>query len=89
MKLPSLLLLLAFIATSAAQAATTILRGPYLQLATPTSIVVRWRTDTTEPSSVRYGLAANQLTLTAKSEGISTEHVVQLAKLQPLSLIHI
>jgi acid phosphatase type 7 len=46
-------------------------------------MVVRWRTDNTEPSSVRYGLAANQLTLTAKSEGISTEHVVQLTKLQP------
>ena len=83
MKIPSFLLLLALIAAPAAHAATTILRGPYLQLATPTSIVIRWRTDTTEPSSVRFGLAANQLTLTAKSEGISTEHVVQLAKLQP------
>ena len=83
MKLPSFLLLLAFLTAPAVHAATTILRGPYLQLATPTSIVIRWRTDTTEPSSVRFGLAANQLTLTAKSEGISTEHVVQLAKLQP------
>jgi hypothetical protein len=83
MKLPSFLLLLALIVAPAAHAATTILRGPYLQLATPTSMVVRWRTDTTEPSSVRYGLGANQLTLTAKSEGVGTEHVVQLAKLQP------
>jgi len=39
--------------TSLLPAATTILRGPYLQSATPTALVVRWRTDTTEGSSVR------------------------------------
>lgn len=65
------------------QAATTITRGPYLQLATPTSMVIRWRTDVTEASVVRYGLDPKQLTLSAKSEGISTEHIVHLPKLQP------
>ena len=53
-------------------AATTILRGPYLQSATPTSLVVRWRTDTTEGSFVRYGLAADALTETTKAFGIGT-----------------
>ena len=47
------------LAAPALPAATTILRGPYLQSATPTSLVVRWRTDTTEGSFVRYGLAAD------------------------------
>ncbi|MEY4815737.1 MAG: hypothetical protein RLZZ162_2810 [Verrucomicrobiota bacterium] len=64
-------------------AATTILRGPYLQSATPTSLVVRWRTDTTEGSFVRYGLAADALTETAKAFGIGTEHIVQLSELLP------
>ena len=83
MKLQSYLFFVALASAPFVDASTSIVRGPYLQLATPTSIVVRWRTDTTEPSSVRYGLAANQLTLTAKAEGVSTEHLVQLPKLQP------
>ena len=64
-------------------AATTILRGPYLQSATPTSLVVRWRTDTTEGSFVRYGIVADALTETAKAFGIGTEHIVQLSELLP------
>ena len=65
------------------QAATTIIRGPYLQSATPTSMVVRWRTDNTEPSIVRYGLTRTELTTTVKAEGITNEHFVYLGKLQP------
>ena len=64
-------------------AATTVVRGPYLQLATPTSMVIRWRTDNTEASVVSYGLERNQLTSTAKSEGIGAEHIVQLNGLKP------
>jgi hypothetical protein len=78
----SLLAGLAF-GLAAPQAATTIVRGPYLQTATPTSMVVRWRTDVTEASVVTYGLAKDQLTLSAKAEGLSTEHIVQLSKLEP------
>src|SRR4051812_4137847 len=64
-------------------AATTVVRGPYLQTATPTSMVVRWRTDIAEGSVVTYGLARNELTQSAKAEGISAEHIVQLSKLTP------
>ena len=53
------------------------------QLATPTGMVVCWRTDTTESSVVRYGLTADRLTRSAKAEGVGTEHVVQLSKLEP------
>jgi hypothetical protein len=63
--------------------ATTVVRGPYLQVATPTSMVIRWRTDYAETSVVRYGLTRNDLTLSAKSEGVGTEHIVQLADLKP------
>ncbi len=64
-------------------AATTILRGPYLQIATPTSLVVRWRTDATEASFVHYGLGEDALTLTAKAFGVGLEHIVQLTELHP------
>lgn len=64
-------------------AATSIIRGPYLQSATPTSMVVRWRTDATEGSVVSYGTERNALTKSAKAEGISAEHIVQLKGLLP------
>eukprot|EP01035_Chromulina_nebulosa_P064089 gene64089-87650_t len=84
LKLPLLALFASVALTSLPlTAATTILRGPYLQSATPTSLVVRWRTDTTEGSVVRYGLAADALTQTAKAFGIGTEHIVHLGDLQP------
>jgi acid phosphatase type 7 len=83
MKLRSTLIAATLLVLPALHAATTILRGPYLQTATPTSMVVRWRTDATEGSYVTYGTARDQLTLTAKAEGVSAEHIVQLSKLQP------
>jgi hypothetical protein len=84
MRLRHLLSFTALVATIiSAPAATTITRGPYLQLATPTSIVIRWRTDVTEASIIRYGLDPKELTLTAKAEGIGAEHIVNLPQLQP------
>lgn len=83
MKLRPLLLTSILLGLSALHAATTILRGPYLQSATPTSMVVRWRTDSTEGSAVTYGTERNQLTSVAKAEGVSTEHVVYLTGLKP------
>jgi len=68
---------------SALFAGTSMVRGPYLQTATPTSMIVRWRTDITEGSVVHYGLARDQLTQSAKAEGVTAEHIVQLANLKP------
>ncbi|MSU51383.1 MAG: metallophosphoesterase family protein [Opitutus sp.] len=82
-KLLPLLFLLLLGSSPTLRAAPTIIRGPYLQVATPTSIVVRWRTDTTEGSVVTYGLERNQLTSSAKAEGVSAEHIVQLTNLKP------
>ena len=67
----------------AAVAAPSLVRGPYLQSASPTSIVVRWRTDQAEGSVVKYGLAPDQLTSAAMSRGSLTEHVVALGDLKP------
>ena len=83
MKYPALLLSLAAIAGPAADAATTITRGPYLQSATPGSMVIRWRTDLTEASVVSYGVDRNALSSVARAEGVTAEHVVPLTGLQP------
>jgi hypothetical protein len=58
-------------------------RGPYLQLGTPESMVVRWRTEGPSPSSIRFGLSPTHLKFVARSPGASTEHVVLLTNLQP------
>jgi Calcineurin-like phosphoesterase/Bacterial Ig domain/Purple acid Phosphatase, N-terminal domain len=58
-------------------------RGPYLQLGTPTSVIVRWRTDTTSDSRVRFGTNAGSLTSTADDATQTAEHIVQLSGLTP------
>lgn len=80
---PRFALFVALAGVNLMSAATTVLRGPYLQSATPTSMVVRWRTDTTEASVVTYGTDKAKMTSTAKAEGVSAEHIVQLSNLTP------
>lgn len=81
--IPTLLLAALAFASPLLHAATTVVRGPYLQQATPTSMVVRWRTDTTEASVVRYGLSAENLAFIATAQGVGTEHIVHLPDLKP------
>ncbi len=56
-------------------------RGPYLQLATPQSVVVRWRTDLPTESVVRYGATPATLTSTASNPAVVTEHQVSVTGL--------
>ena len=63
--------------------AQALIRGPYLMVGTPTSIVVRWRTDKPASSRVQYGSAANALTLNFTDNTLVTEHVVKLTGLSP------
>lgn len=72
--------LMAFIKSGIAQ---KVIRGPYLQLGTPTSIVIRWRTDAAANSKVMLGLTANQLNRSVADETVTTEHEVKLTDLQP------
>ncbi len=60
-----------------------ILRGPYLQCGTTSSMVIRWRTDIPAASIVRYGLSPTHLNKKTNSPGSLTEHVVMLAGMQP------
>jgi hypothetical protein len=64
-------------------AAESLTRGPYLQLATPTSITVCWRTDAAVAGRVRYGLAADKLDASAAEGAATTEHRVRLDGLAP------
>ncbi len=70
------LLILALPAASA-----NLMRGPYVQLGTPTSMVVRWRTDVATDSRVRYGTDPANLNLTASDAAAVTEHEVRLSGL--------
>jgi len=58
-----------------------ITRGPYLQKATPTSLIVRWRTDVATDSVVRFGADPANLTGTASDPVSTTEHLVTLNNL--------
>jgi hypothetical protein len=60
-----------------------LLRGPYLQVGTPTSGVVRWRTDLDSDAIVYYGTDAASLTNSATATGGTNEHIVQISGLSP------
>src|SRR5436190_262090 len=64
-------------------AAARLTRGPYLQLGTPTSVIVKWRTDFASDSVVRYGLSSESLNQSAAAPGAAIEHEVQLSGLVP------
>ncbi|MBD0777570.1 metallophosphoesterase [Maribacter sp. ANRC-HE7] len=58
-------------------------RGPYLQTGTPTSVIVKWRTDTATESVVNYGKELGSLTKNETSKVLTTEHEVALSGLTP------
>jgi hypothetical protein len=60
-----------------------VTRGPYLQLGTPTSMVVRWRTDVPTDSRVRIGPAVGKAERTVERGEPTTEHEIELTGLRP------
>lgn len=63
--------------------AVQVARGPYLQKGTPSSVVVRWRTNVATDSRVRYGSSPGSLGSTVDDAASVTEHVVALSGLSP------
>ncbi len=61
----------------------TITRGPYLQKATPTSIVIRWYTSTEVDSRVTFGEDPGDLSQSRTVTGTRTNHTVELTGLTP------
>ena len=64
-----------------AAGAATITRGPYLQLGTETSVMLRWRTDSATDSLVRYGADPESLTESVLVPALTTEHTVEVGGL--------
>lgn len=58
-------------------------RQPYLQIATPTSVVVRWKTNELVNSILKYGTDPNNLTNTVTVPNTNTTHIVNLTGLTP------
>jgi hypothetical protein len=62
-------------------AAQTVTRGPYLQIPTPSGVVVRWRTDVPTDSRVSIGAAPGALSTDFDDATSTTEHEVQISGL--------
>jgi hypothetical protein len=60
-----------------------ILRGPYLQSATTSNIIVCWRSDVPVPSRVVYGTNALQLDREVLHSVAKTDHAITLSGLEP------
>ena len=56
-------------------------RGPYLQLGTPSSMIVRWRTDGFTDTKLSYGSAPDSLDTTIEMSALTAEHEVQITGL--------
>lgn len=65
--------------------AQSLVRGPYLQLPTSSSMIVRWRTDAPSLGRVMYGTDPNNLTQQIDETAATTEHEVQISGLQPFT----
>ncbi|MCB0565263.1 MAG: metallophosphoesterase, partial [Phaeodactylibacter sp.] len=65
--------------------AQTIIRGPYLQMGTPNSMVIKWRTNSATSSKVWYGSNSSNLPFTVTDNGNRTEHEVTITGLAPNS----
>ncbi|MFB3895371.1 MAG: metallophosphoesterase [bacterium] len=72
-----------WLSTSTTFTSSTLLinRGPYLQLGTPTSIHIRWRTPEAATSQVNYGTTLGNLTAFMSSDISTTEHELILSGL--------
>jgi acid phosphatase type 7 len=60
-----------------------ITRGPYLQMSTPTSMMIRWRTDVAVASKINYGSTQNALSSSKSDDTPKTEHIITIDNLKP------
>ena len=64
-------------------ARASVTRGPYLQMGTPNSTVVRWRTNVATDSRVSIGTTQGNLNINTDNGSITTEHEVVVSNLSP------
>jgi hypothetical protein len=63
-------------------------RGPYLQIGTPNSIVVRWRTSGPAVGRVQFGPSPGVIAGSAQEASARTDHEVRLTGLSPETLYY-
>lgn len=63
--------------------AATLERGPYLQIPTPTSITIKWRTDIRTDAIVYYGTTLNTMSSSSTGANSGLDHEVTLSNLSP------
>ena len=71
------------LSTAPPPGAPALVRGPYLQLGTSNSMIVRWRTDVATDSRLAYGLAPGSLGTTLSDATPKTEHEIEIPGLSP------
>ncbi len=64
-------------------AALLVTRGPYMNLGTPSSVVLRWRTNAAVVGRVAYGTAPGASTWEMLETAATTEHKLQVTGLLP------
>ncbi len=70
-----------FTTLSGPSSTTTLVRGPYLTLATSSATTIQWRTSTATSNEVKYGISTTMLNNSASNSTISTEHVITISGL--------
>jgi len=60
-----------------------IVRGPYLQTGTSTSVIIKWRTSSPTDTKVNYGTSLGNLNTTVSDATLTTEHEIQISGLIP------
>src|ERR1700750_3356659 len=60
-----------------------LIRGPYLQVASSSSLVIRWRTDALQRSVVNYSTDDKNLNTQAADPALTFEHKVAITGLLP------
>ncbi|WP_168203992.1 PKD domain-containing protein [Aliikangiella coralliicola] len=65
--------------------AANIVRGPYIQLGTESSMIIRWNTDKPTNSQVKYGASPNALINSKQQSELTTNHEVSLTGLTALT----
>ncbi|MCD6067390.1 MAG: metallophosphoesterase [Bacteroidetes bacterium] len=63
----------------------TLERGPYLNQASPSSIIVKWKTTQATDTKLSYGSSPSALTQTITVANSSTDHEVHITGLQPFT----
>jgi hypothetical protein len=80
-RISRVVLYLLFLIQASFALAAAVTRGPYLQIGTPSSMIVKWRTDVATDSRVRYGLDPLALNSFKDVAASTTEHEVPITGL--------